>query len=1128
MNKRLLTLAASFLCTLFTFAQFSGSGSGTASDPYLIFNPIQLDQIRNFLNRTVYFKLMSDIDLTEFIEDESPSAGWVPIGSSSSSTFKGVIDGNGKTISGLRIKRQSSDYQGFLGYATNATIKNLSLENVNIVGNSYVGAIVGNGSNCAIENCTITGCVKGSGYVGGVGGQVSGTIKKVYSTVDVTGTGKYYVGGIAGRSACETISDCCVKANVAGNTNVGGIIGRGSDDIRGDIIRCIVIGNITGTGDYVGGIAGYSYESIGSCNFCGSVIGQKHTGGVAGTLLYMGIARCLVEGSISGSGGVGGICGTTNNGSISHNVVIATKINVEENGSFGRICAYAPSASDNIAYNQTKVIKEGVIQEITDDAQNGSGVSKNKLMLKATYVALGWNFTSVWAIQETESYPYLQLQTAPPIITSELISGATTVSGNCEGNCFVTLELDGTQQGKKITGNAFSFTVSPLQAGHEVRVFAQVEGKAPSRYTTKKVGYIGSGTEADPYKIYTASDLACIYQEGYFQLMNDINLTNYINQFSPTKGWVPIGDETIDNVHFNGNGYTISGLWSKATSDNTGLFSSLANGTIKNLTLKTAVGKMVKGGSNTGILIGKLLNGTIENCQVTGSVSGGSSIGGFVGFMNGGKINHCESSVTVTSQGDNAFVGGLVGDVENGTISKCKSEVTLTATGANSYIGGLIGNMVKGSISQCYTKGTMTGSGTQSYIGGLIGKNAATITNCYSTADINSSYNAGGLVAYNYAVVEKCYATGNLHSNNYAAGIIGYNDGTKAVVKNCVAMNNIIDVVYESQQTQQGGGYGQRIIGGLKNNAPTPELNNYALETIQMSVNNIPQNVYDDVMNGIAKPAAELMSAATYQGVGWNFSSVWGIDEGVSYPFLQWENEITPVTGISLDKTTLSMEEGQGATITASVTPQNATYKQLSWTSSNESVATVENGVVTAVAVGTATITVAATDGSGVTATCQVTVTISKEAAIAALQELVAEAQTLYDNSTEGENIGDYAPGSRAALLAVINNVNAQISSTMSDEAISQCTEDITAAIAEFQNQQVTAGEDTDYSTIANTIYLERVEAAAGSQVTLSVKMKNTVEVQGYQFDLYLPEGVTVATDEDRAAIDARALTAPD
>ena len=67
--KRNLIFAALFLCTLMTFAQFSGSGSGTESDPYLILNPIQLNQLRNFLNQEdVCFKMMADIDLSDFIE----------------------------------------------------------------------------------------------------------------------------------------------------------------------------------------------------------------------------------------------------------------------------------------------------------------------------------------------------------------------------------------------------------------------------------------------------------------------------------------------------------------------------------------------------------------------------------------------------------------------------------------------------------------------------------------------------------------------------------------------------------------------------------------------------------------------------------------------------------------------------------------------------------------------------------------------------------------------------------------------------------------------------------------------------------------------------------------------------
>ena len=66
-----------------------------------------------------------------------------------------------------------------------------------------------------------------------------------------------------------------------------------------------------------------------------------------------------------------------------------------------------------------------------------------------------------------------------------------------------------------------------------------------------------------------------------------------------------------------------------------------------------------------------------------------------------------------------------------------------------------------------------------------------------------------------------------------------------------------------------------------------------------------------------------------------------------------------PATGVTLDKTTLSLTEGGSATLTATVEPENATDKAIVWTSSDNAVATVENGVVTAVKAGTATITAA-------------------------------------------------------------------------------------------------------------------------------------------------------------------------
>lgn len=900
--KRLLTSAALFLCSLLTFAQFSGSGAGTESDPYLILNPIQLNQLRNFLNQSgVYFKLMADIDLTEFLEEENPDQGWQPVGTSSA-PFKGILDGNGKTISGLWINRSNTSYVGLFGYCFDATIKNLTIKDAEINGKTYVGVISGYDKNYneggGVSNCVLSGKVNGVKNVGGCTGYTyCGFFNGISSSVDIIGGD--FTGGIVGGkddnsiNASITISNCFVNSTISGINKVGGILG-GGDMASNWISNCGYVGSISGTsnvggicgytynsatikgsyavayvrgtGEKTGGLIGYSQSTVVDCYFSGRVIGQKYTGGLIGYRNTSSVKKCYSQGSIIGTSYVGGLCGyIDDNDAIESNVIIASSIKATE-GNVGRLYGYnnrsgnigsMGTSSENKSYNRTIVINQGVAQDVSDDLQNGTGVSATTLKLKATYVAMGWDFTDTWAIQETECYPYFKTQTAPPVITSQVVSGNTTVSGKCVDGGTITLDVDGVKQQMVSTDNTFSFTVSPLQAGHEVRVSAEADGKEPSYFTTEVVSFLGKGTEADPYQISTAADLTQVYRKGYYKLMNDIDLTKYINQFYSSEGWESIGRDGSETIYFDGNNHKVTGLWCNSTRNNTGLFSCFANGYIKNLTVETANGKQVKGGANTGIMIGKMINGTIENCRVAGNLSDGTPVGGVVGLM------------------------------VNGTISKCRADVTINTTGATSYVGGLVGEITAGQIDQCFTTGTLTATGTESYVGGLIGKNTSTVTNSYSSAVVSSSYNAAGLVAYNYSVVDKCYAFGNLYSNNYAAGVIGYNDGANAVVKNCAAMNNNIDVVYESQQVQQGGGYGQRIIGGIKNGAPAPELNNNALETMQLSVNGVAQTVYDDIMNGVANTLDELTNVNTYEGMGWDFASVWGMSEDSNYPKLQ-------------------------------------------------------------------------------------------------------------------------------------------------------------------------------------------------------------------------------------------------
>lgn len=141
----LKNLFAAICCTVIPIgmsAQFSGSGSGTKDDPYRIFNADQLNQVRNFVGKTdVYFSLEADIDMTQWIAENNPSQGWQPIGKDSG--FRGNFNGNGHIISNLWINRPHTRNIGLFGFCDNADIRDLKLENADIIGSAETGGIIG-------------------------------------------------------------------------------------------------------------------------------------------------------------------------------------------------------------------------------------------------------------------------------------------------------------------------------------------------------------------------------------------------------------------------------------------------------------------------------------------------------------------------------------------------------------------------------------------------------------------------------------------------------------------------------------------------------------------------------------------------------------------------------------------------------------------------------------------------------------------------------------------------------------------------------------------------------------------------------------------------------------------------
>ncbi|MEE0749172.1 S-layer homology domain-containing protein [Evtepia sp.] len=183
--------------------------------------------------------------------------------------------------------------------------------------------------------------------------------------------------------------------------------------------------------------------------------------------------------------------------------------------------------------------------------------------------------------------------------------------------------------------------------------------------------------------------------------------------------------------------------------------------------------------------------------------------------------------------------------------------------------------------------------------------------------------------------------------------------------------------------TEEGG----TLTGNITNAPPkintTTPLPDGTVGTVynqQLAAENTPTQW--SVTNGTLPDGLTLNSAGTITGtpsaVGSSTFTVTATNNGSGSDSKEFTLTINPapilVTGVKLNTETLELFTGNTATLTATVEPDNATNQNVTWSSSDPSVATVANGVVTAVGAGTATITATAADGSGKTAACTVTV----------------------------------------------------------------------------------------------------------------------------------------------------------
>lgn len=434
----------------------------------------------------------------------------------------------------------------------------------------------------------------------------------------------------------------------------------------------------------------------------------------------------------------------------------------------------------------------------------------------------------------------------------------------------------------------------------------------------------GDGSSGSPYQVSSAADLAqvglnCGMSKSYLQTA-DITLTG-TNNLSPIGSTTtpPLGQagQAFTGTYDGGN-YTISGLNQSNTSASSnyrlGLFSEVTDATIKNLTLSNASLTLSATLSSmndyiyAGALIGRLFPST------------GASITNI-------NVNNSTISVASTTNG-RAVGGGVIGGIGGGnpTVSySSATNVTITGSTTSSgyvHVGGFAGLAYGGTLSSLSSSGsvqaTHTGGATnQLMAGGLIGdwQGSAAIQNVYSTTSVTgiapngaNYWGLGGLIGITSA--------GSL-KNTYATGTI---NGTQATAL-CATAGRC------------GGLVGTDFASGHSNNFWDTTTSGKSTSPV-----------------GTGKTTAEMKTAATFTGAGWD-TSIWNIQDG-QYPTLKpWT---PPNAAPTANNLTVSGTTKAGETLTGSytyvdtdTTPDaegTSTFKWYSGSNSNGSGKSVING----------------------------------------------------------------------------------------------------------------------------------------------------------------------------------------
>lgn len=766
-------------------------GDGSSESPFLITTAEELKWYASYVNgesgdnvvhNTACAQLVEDIDLSTVCGKGKGS--WTPIAKydiykAGKEKFDGVFDGNGHTISNLYINNTYGSYLGLFGYiqptasSTSASVKNLKMDNVQIVGDQNIAAVCGFGKNVTFENIeVISGSITGSYFIYGIcsGG---GSARNCINRANVTGSGTYVAGII--NTINDKVSNCSNYGKITtGKGPAGGIacLNKESNKLTdcanyGDIH---VTGTLGSSGSAVGGLLGYpSNLEISNCANFGNIYlteQSEFVGVIVGTHQLKKASGIL-----------------TNTGNVYVNNVAQADVPVLQSG-----ITWLYDKVDNTAKCLTPSAEQLAsgwlawqLQQNCSTQTWGQNVSAEP---KDAYPVIGGS-----VLYAVGSCTDTLFSNDPGVVTHNLthydaVPATCSQTGNheywyCSGcNTYFkeeTCENAYTDDADAETGVWIDMIPHTLPAEFDENgvkycsVCGHIEGEAPmlvadeaspfnGYYAFSKAGHlVWLHNQVQAYDAVTNSSpiesIKCY-------LANDISLKAVCHPADAANNvaeanWNPIGGENPFKGIFDGNGHTVSDLYINSSGSNLGLFGYVDGAEIKNVTVQGNVtGFYEEGNEQSGQYVGLVLGvGTtkskLENCESRGSVTGCGYVGGIAGLVPRGTITLCTNRATVTGLGQSGkYIGGIVGYGKG--LSFCANYADITAEGSS--VGGLVGyvfpDINNEGMSNCMNVGNVKG---KENVGGLAGECfAPQNTNNYSSGRVEATNQYAGLLVGKY------------------------------------------------------------------------------------------------------------------------------------------------------------------------------------------------------------------------------------------------------------------------------------------------------------------------------------------------------------------------------------------